>query len=120
MRRLKWGREIISIYSSFKIKYQNLIFVIFSQSHHSCSFFLRLGYGWQSVDENSPFPKQHAIRAGRDSDGHIIYVGRAFHENDLLPAKVIPDKQMAFGNSYWIWIQYLLIFIFYSFVFSII
>lgn len=44
----------------------------------------------------SVFPTSHAIRAGRDSDGCNIYVGRAFHENDLLPAKVIPDKQLAF------------------------
>lgn len=58
--------------------------------------FLPIGYGWQSVDSSSTFPKQHAIRAGRDADGCTIYVGRAFHENDLLPAKVIPDKEMAF------------------------
>lgn len=37
-----------------------------------------------------------AIRAGRDADGSNIFVGRAFHEQDLLPAKVIPDKHLAF------------------------
>lgn len=37
-----------------------------------------------------------AIRAGRDADGCNIFVGRAFHEQDLLPAKVIPDKHLAF------------------------
>lgn len=29
---------------------------------------------------------------GYDSDGTTIYVGRAFHERDWLPAKVIPSK----------------------------
>lgn len=42
------------------------------------------------------FPRQHAIRAGQNIDGHTIYVGRAFHENDLLPAKVIPDLGLAY------------------------
>lgn len=54
------------------------------------------GYGWQILDSTSTFPKEHAIRAGRDSDGCTIYVGRAFHGNDLLPAKIIPDKQLAY------------------------
>lgn len=44
-----------------------------------------LGYGWQFCDSSSNFPISAAIRAGRDSDGCTIYVGRAFHENDLLP-----------------------------------
>lgn len=48
------------------------------------------------LTSTSAFPKEHAIRAGRDSDGCTIYVGRAFHGNDLLPAKLIPDKQSAF------------------------
>lgn len=56
----------------------------------------RLGYGWQPCSSGSPFPHTAAIRAGRDADGCTIYVGRAFHEGDLLPAKVIPDKQLAY------------------------
>lgn len=48
------------------------------------------------LTSSSVFPTLQAIRAGRDADGCNIYVGRAFHENDLLPAKVIPDKQLAF------------------------
>lgn len=32
------------------------------------------------------------VRGGIDSDGSVIYVGRAFHEGDMIPAKVIPDK----------------------------
>lgn len=63
-------------------------------SFYLCS--IQIGYGWQMLNSTSAFPKEHAIRAGRDSDGCTIYVGRAFHENDLLPAKVIPDKEMAF------------------------
>lgn len=29
-------------------------------------------------------------------DGCSIYVGRAFHEGDMIPAKVIPDKNVAY------------------------
>lgn len=31
-----------------------------------------------------------------DIDGERIYVGRAFHEGDWLPAKVIPGKNAAY------------------------
>ncbi|XP_003703042.1 natterin-3 [Megachile rotundata] len=37
-----------------------------------------------------------AVSGGRDSDGCTIYVGRAFHAGDMLPAKVIPDKNVAY------------------------
>lgn len=37
-----------------------------------------------------------AIIGGRDIDGSTIYVGRAFHEGDMLPAKIIPDKNAAY------------------------
>lgn len=37
-----------------------------------------------------------ALLAGHDIDGTRIYVGRAFHEGDWLPAKVIPEKQVAY------------------------
>lgn len=33
---------------------------------------------------------------GNDSDGTPIYVGRAFHAGDQLPAKVMPSKQIAY------------------------
>lgn len=59
-------------------------------------FLLSVGYGWQSCTAEGPFPYDAAVRAGRDADGCTIYVGRAFHESDLLPAKVIPDKQIAY------------------------
>lgn len=37
-----------------------------------------------------------AVVAGHDVDGSAIYVGRAYHEGDLIPAKVIPSKQIAY------------------------
>lgn len=36
------------------------------------------------------------VTGGRDCDGSTIYVGRAFHDGDMLPAKVIPDKGVAY------------------------
>lgn len=38
----------------------------------------------------------NAVVAGHDSDGDTIYVGRAFFSNDMLPAKVIPNKGKAY------------------------
>ena len=37
-----------------------------------------------------------AIIGGRDTDGSQIFVGRAAHDGDLIPAKVIPSKQVAY------------------------
>uniref|UniRef100_A0A1A9WVZ0 Uncharacterized protein n=1 Tax=Glossina brevipalpis TaxID=37001 RepID=A0A1A9WVZ0_9MUSC len=37
-----------------------------------------------------------SVLAGKDADGDDIYVGRAYHGNNLLPAKVIPRKGCAF------------------------
>lgn len=37
-----------------------------------------------------------AIPAGHDADGTPIYVGRAYHEGEQLPAKVLPSKQVAY------------------------
>lgn len=37
-----------------------------------------------------------AIRAGTDIDGTPIYVGRAIHGGDTLPAKVIPSKNACY------------------------
>ncbi|RZC38113.1 uncharacterized protein BDFB_007377, partial [Asbolus verrucosus] len=37
-----------------------------------------------------------AVQGGVDVDGHPIFVGRAYHEGDLIPAKVIPGKNVAF------------------------
>jgi Protein of unknown function (DUF3421) len=38
----------------------------------------------------------NAVLAGNDSDCSPIYVGRASHEGDLLPANVIPSRQAAY------------------------
>lgn len=37
-----------------------------------------------------------AVVAGKDTDGSKLYVGRAFHEGDLIPAKVAPAHGGAF------------------------
>ena len=37
-----------------------------------------------------------AVHAGRDKDGAPLYVARAFHEGDLLPAKVSPTHRCAY------------------------
>lgn len=39
---------------------------------------------------------QDAVVAGHDSDGGTIFIGRAFYNNDLLPAKIIPNKGKAY------------------------
>lgn len=33
---------------------------------------------------------------GHDQDGTQLFVGRAFHEGELIPAKVIPAKNVAY------------------------
>lgn len=37
-----------------------------------------------------------AILGGRDTDGAQIFVGRASHEGEMIPCKVIPSKQVAY------------------------
>ncbi|XP_061705244.1 protein TonB-like [Cydia pomonella] len=37
-----------------------------------------------------------ALRVGTDADGDEIYAGRAPHEGDILPAKVIPNKNACY------------------------
>lgn len=54
------------------------------------------GHAWQPCSSSEFISSDDAVRAGRDADGTNIYVGRAFHEGDLLPAKVIPDKAIAY------------------------
>ncbi|GAB0096665.1 natterin-4 [Sergentomyia squamirostris] len=54
------------------------------------------GYCWQWIGAGAPVNTEILVRAGRDADGSIIYVGRAFHEGDMIPAKVIPDKNIAY------------------------
>lgn len=50
---------------------------------------------WIPTSANSMLP-EGAISGGHDQDGTPIYVGRSKHEDDLLPAKVIPGKNVAY------------------------
>uniref|UniRef100_A0A182IQW8 Uncharacterized protein n=1 Tax=Anopheles atroparvus TaxID=41427 RepID=A0A182IQW8_ANOAO len=50
---------------------------------------------WQHCSAHAPVPPG-AVLAGHDTDGAPIYVGRAYHEGDQLPAKVLPSKQAAY------------------------
>uniref|UniRef100_A0A182FHR1 Uncharacterized protein n=1 Tax=Anopheles albimanus TaxID=7167 RepID=A0A182FHR1_ANOAL len=65
------------------------------QCSHNC-IYIPYGAGcWQYCNINGPFP-HNMVRAGIDTDGDVIYVGRAFHEGDMIPAKVIPTKNLAY------------------------
>ncbi|XP_055846081.1 uncharacterized protein LOC129912022 [Episyrphus balteatus] len=50
---------------------------------------------WIHSTPDSPIPP-FAVLGGYDADGSSIYVGRAFHEGDNLPAKVVPNKRCAY------------------------
>jgi hypothetical protein len=43
----------------------------------------------------APLPRD-AVLGGRDVDGSQIYVGRASHDGETIPCKVIPTKQVAY------------------------
>uniref|UniRef100_A0A1A9X2I1 Uncharacterized protein n=1 Tax=Glossina brevipalpis TaxID=37001 RepID=A0A1A9X2I1_9MUSC len=49
-------------------------------------------------------PPRDAVVAGHDSDSAVIYVGRAMHEGEMLPAKFIPSKNCVYishrGHEY--------------------
>lgn len=50
---------------------------------------------WVPATSRGPLPS-NAILGGRDTDGAQIYVGRAHHEGELIPCKVLPTKQVAY------------------------
>ena len=52
-------------------------------------------YKWVHRVVGQPLPHT-AVSGGRDIDGAQIYVGRAYHEGDMIPAKVIPEKDVAY------------------------
>lgn len=54
---------------------------------------IQQGYIWFSSSTGIP---ANAVESGYDVDGSPIYVGRAAHESDLLPANVFPSKQVAY------------------------
>ncbi|KAK9503867.1 hypothetical protein O3M35_010335 [Rhynocoris fuscipes] len=55
----------------------------------------RAEYRWQTSSSGVPLPV-NAVVAGWDSFGNLIYAGRAVHEGNLLPAKIIPDHGCAY------------------------
>lgn len=57
-------------------------------------------YAWVPASHGSV--PATAVVAGRDIDGGTLYAGRAFHEGDILPAKVSPNHSgalVAFGGT---------------------
>lgn len=54
-----------------------------------------LGYYWLPWQPGQVLPAR-AVEGGVDSDGSTIYVGRAYHQGDLIPAKVIPDRNQCY------------------------
>ncbi|XP_055606537.1 uncharacterized protein LOC129754466 [Uranotaenia lowii] len=56
---------------------------------------MNAGYNWMPWSSHQGIPPA-AVYAGNDQDGSPIYIGRAFHDGDQLPAKVIPSKQAAY------------------------
>ncbi|KAF7282145.1 hypothetical protein GWI33_003112 [Rhynchophorus ferrugineus] len=55
------------------------------------------GYYWVQINEHTPFPPS-AVYGGHDSNGSAIYVGRILIQEDLVPAKVIPDRKCAYAT----------------------
>lgn len=37
-----------------------------------------------------------AVRAGHDKDGGTLFIGRAYFETDVLPAKIVPNHGAAY------------------------
>lgn len=50
---------------------------------------------WVPCCADSVFPA-NAVKGGTDLDGSDIFVGRAYHEGDMIPAKVIPARNVAY------------------------
>uniref|UniRef100_T1GCZ0 Uncharacterized protein n=1 Tax=Megaselia scalaris TaxID=36166 RepID=T1GCZ0_MEGSC len=50
---------------------------------------------WTSQSVSNELPP-NAVLAGHDSDGSQIYVGRAYHDGDVLVAKYVPSRNQAY------------------------
>jgi hypothetical protein len=48
------------------------------------------------VGTRDGFLPEGAILAGHDKDGGPLFIGRAFYESDILPAKVVPRHGAAY------------------------
>lgn len=54
-----------------------------------------IGHEWNRW--NIPyFPPYGSIKTGTDTDGDTIYVGRAYHNGQWLPAKIIYRRYVAY------------------------
>ncbi|XP_031620100.1 uncharacterized protein LOC116338776 isoform X3 [Contarinia nasturtii] len=77
----------------------NCIYVPFNGAEHSVSVYEVLvaqkRCTWVPSTLHSPLP-EGALLAGHDQDGSPMYIGRAFHEGDQIPAKVIPSKNATY------------------------
>lgn len=62
---------------------------------YSSLFVFFSAYYWVDTTARSAVPTT-ALHGGHDIDGAEIYVGRAFHEGDWIPAKVIPSRNVAY------------------------
>lgn len=51
-------------------------------------------YAWVGSSHGNVPPT--AVQAGRDVDGAPLFVGRCFHEGDLVPCKIAPHHQSAY------------------------
>lgn len=55
-----------------------------------------LAHTWVQWSADAAVHPPNAVRAGADQDGSPIFVGRALHYGEFLPAKVIPIRRVAF------------------------
>lgn len=74
--------------------YLTLIFFILSLT---CILLIEitffLGCSWVHCTSDGPFPP-NMVRGGIDRDGTPIFIGRAFHEGDMIPGKIKDNFQL--------------------------
>lgn len=44
--------------------------------------------------------EKRPVLGGTDSDGSLIYVGRAFHNGQQMPAKIMPSKHECYVSKF--------------------
>lgn len=54
------------------------------------------GLKWESAQVARSLSDDDMLEGGRDSDGTVIYVGRAYHKGICMPAKVMPSKDACY------------------------
>jgi hypothetical protein len=50
------------------------------------------GYQWVSLKRHDKLPL-NSVLGGYDNDGSKLYVGRFWHEDNVLPAKIVASNQ---------------------------